>query len=246
MAKEIFINTQIAVFFNQEIKPELFISEIIKEMGDIFDQSPLTIPVPNNEELGSVPVVQFVSSNGLHSCNIARRRVDYYHFSSDRERQYGYNEISKNFLSNTERLFAIFSSKHGDVNRIGFLTKFFWEDIEQGKKIANLISGEFVKIHGGVVRDAKLQYLSRINSNDEEFEFNDSTTIEKTNASLFENSSEKITPGILITRDFNTIPEKVSAYKGKFDIIKIKNIIKESEDNFKLEDIRKLLWQQTP
>jgi hypothetical protein len=210
-------------------------------MGSVFDQQPVVIPVPNDPELENTPIVQYVSSNGMYSCSFAKRRVDYYHFSSDKKEQYQYNEINDIFLKNVERYFDFFSKKVR-INRVGFLTKFFVQEEKQGETIAKLISEDFRNIHGGSVRDAKLQYISRIETKNREFILNNNTTIEKTSTTLFGNSKEIQQNGVLITRDFNTVPEKVNEYEGIFTIEKIKQIIKEGEENFKLNDIAQLLW----
>lgn len=244
MKKIIFINTQFALFFSKSIeRPEILLPDFIKEMGDVFDQSPLTIPVLNSPEFGNVPIVQFTSSNGLHACSFARQRADYYHFSSDTKKQYNFDEIKDDFINNVEKYFNFFSIQT-KINRIGFLTKFFVKDEQQGKIIANLIDNNFKNIHGGDVRGAKLQYISRIKIKSGEFILNNSTTIEKTKTVLFEDSKKIPQDGILITRDFNTIPEKTEEYKEKFTIEKVKQIIKEGEENFKLDEISKLLWTE--
>ena len=64
--KEIkFISTQIALFFAAPIdRPEIYISDLVKEMGDIFDQSPLSIPVPNLPQFSDNPVVQLPQVTG--------------------------------------------------------------------------------------------------------------------------------------------------------------------------------------
>lgn len=245
MEKIRFISTQFALFFGDTIdRPEIYISDFTKEMGDVFDKSPLTIPIPNSPEFVNTPIVQFTSSNGLHACSFARQRADYYHYSSDRKKQYEFNEIEDVFCKNVEKYFNFFSTKT-KINRIGFLTKFFIKDEQQGKIIANLINDDFKKIHGGDIRDAKLLYISRTKTKNEEFMLNNSTMVEKTKTILFENSKEIPQDGILITRDFNTVPEKMLEYKGKFTVEKIKQTIKEVEENFKLDDISKLLWTNT-
>lgn len=244
MEKIRFINTQFALFFGKPIdRPEIYISDFTKEMGDVFDQSPLAIPIPNSLEFVNTPIVQFTSSNGLYACGFARQRADYYHYSSDRKKQYEFNEIKDIFLKNIEKYFNFFSTKT-KINRIGFLTKFFIDE-PQSKIIANLLDDDFKKIHGGDIQSAKLQYISRIKNKSEEFILNNSTMIEKTKTVLFEDSIETPKDGILITRDFNTIPEKTGDYEGKFTAEKIKQIIKDGEENFKLDDISKLLWNHT-
>jgi len=47
--------------------------------------------------------------------------------------------------------------------------------------------------------------------------------------------------GILVTRDFNTNPE--ISYASSFDVLKINSLIKEAEERFLLEEIKKALWQ---
>lgn len=244
MEKIRFISTQFALFFDKPTRPEIFISDFLKEMGDIFDQSPLTLPVPNSPELDNAPVVQFASSNGLHSCIFARKRVDYIHFSSDRKKQYEFDEVKAEILANIEKFSKFFEGK-ADINRIGFLTNFFVKDEQGGKIIANVINKDFRDEQGGDVRDAKLQYGSRIKTTNGEFELNNITTLDKQKITLYENSIPMQQDGVVMARDFNTAQEKTKDYLGKFTIDNIKYIIAEAEKNFKQDNISKIIWMTT-
>ena len=64
------------------------------------------------------------------------------------------------------------------MNRIGFLTRFFLEDENQGRIISKLIKDDFKKLHDGDVHDSNLQYISRFQlSKDLIFQFNNNTKI---------------------------------------------------------------------
>ncbi len=122
------------------------------------------------------------------------------------------------------------------------LTKFFWQEEQPGSIVANLLNKEFKDLHEGKVRDAKIQYISRMDIG--EFEFNNNTIVEKTIVDLFENSNKLTQFGVLITRDFNTIPEKNENYNGKFTTEKIQRIIEDGEKYFKLREVQDLLWEK--
>ena len=73
------------MFFGRQIdRPDILLTDFNKVMGDVFDQPPLTFPLPNSPELANTPIVQYTSSNNLHLCSFARNRADYHHYSSDK------------------------------------------------------------------------------------------------------------------------------------------------------------------
>ena len=59
---------------------------------------------------------------------------------------------------------------------------------------------------------------------------------------FYDNKKEEKKTGVLIMRDFNTIPEKKSEYQGKFNRDMVKQIIEETEGYFQLKEIANLLW----
>lgn len=232
--KEILINTQIALFFDNLLeKPEEIWQSLNNEFDGVFDKTPIILPVPKDQQLNEVPVVQMGSNNGVYSCNIARVRVDFFVAGEGEENFTAKKDIITNI---SKKLFDFFKNKNINIKRIGFVTRFFIEDEKQDETIAKLLNDNFKNIHDGIVYESYIKYVSRDKILD--FEINNYTTIEKFSANI--PSMGNNIKGVLITRDFNTILEK--NFKEEFDINKITIFIEKSENKFKLEDIKKILW----
>lgn len=236
MEKEkIIINSQFALFFDQPImKPEEFWQGLNSKMDNIFDQTPTILPVPNDPNLNDVPIVQMKSSTGIYSCNISRGRADFFHAGSGKE---DFAVIKNNFIKEVSNLFIFFKDNPIKVKRIGFVSRFFVQDDDQDKTIAKLLNDEFKKIHGENTYETYVRHVSR--DEIDEFKINNLTTIEKFFARIA--GAVENTKGILITRDFNTVPGEEN-YKDVFTVEKIKSFIEKSEEKFKLDDINKILW----
>jgi hypothetical protein len=231
--EEILINTQFAMFFEQPIaRTDLLVSELNNVMGNIFDQIPIIIPVP--PDLVDVPVVQMNSSNGVYSLNIARGRADFFHAGVGKQK---FADIKNDFQGEVEKLFNFFSNKF-KIKRIGFVTRFFFEEEKQDEIISKLIDKNFRDLHNGKTQEAYVRYVSRINFND--LEVNNFTAIERFFARI-SGLGDNI-KGILVTRDFNTIPEK--NYSDYFNKEKIKDFIAKSEGQFNLDKIKDILWSK--
>jgi len=231
--EEIIINTQFALFFESPIsRPDSFVVDFNKAIGNIFDQIPVILPVPN--ELLDVPVVQMNTTNRVYSCNIARGRVDFFHAGVAGQK---FPDIRSNFQNEVERLYEFFSDKT-KIIRIGFVTRFFFEDEKQDETIAKLINEDFRKYHNGTIHQAYIRYVSSMKIDD--FEVNNFTSIEKFFA-VISGVEDKI-KGILVTRDFNTNLEEGDNYKNRFNFQKIKSFIEKGVEEFKLEDLKKILW----
>lgn len=234
--EEILINTQLALFFELPLsRPDELWQLFNAEMGGIFDKVPLTLPIPNESQLLEVPVVQMTSSKGIYSGNIARGRVDYFHSGVGKQ---NFSDIKNNFLDEIEKYFNFFSSKT-KIKRIGFVTKFFMEDKQQDKTIAKLLNKKFIELHDNNVHEAYIRYVSRIKIG--EFNVNDLTIVERFSARV-SGVGDNI-KGIMITRDFNTVPEE--NYSNKLSEGKIKTLIKEAEGCFNLKGLRDILWPKT-
>lgn len=225
--KEILINSQFAFFFDQPIqKPEDFWQPINTALGEIFNQTPIVQPIPNNFEFNEIPVVQMKSTSGVFSLNISRGRVDFFYTG---EKDQKFLDIKDDFLNKISILFSFLVEKKQKIKRIGFVTRNFIQDEKQDKSIALLLKETFKQIHDGNTFETFIRYVSRDKINI--FDINNFTTIEK-----FANKGIK---GILITRDFNTDPEK--NYSDNFTILNIDLFIKEGENKFKFDEIIKLL-----
>lgn len=235
MKEEILINTQLALFFENPLsRPDELSQAFNEQMGGIFDQIPIVIPVPNESQLLNVPVVQMNSKNDVYSCNIARGRVDFFHRGVGKQI---FTDIREQLLKEVENFFSFFSEKV-KIKRIGFVTRFFIEDPEQDKTIAKLLDNDFKTLHSGDTHEAFIRYVSRINNFVDEFNINNFTSLERFSARIKDVGTN--IKGISLTRDFNTDPNTL--YSEKFNTDKIRKFIEESEKNFKLDDVKKILW----
>jgi len=233
--EEILINTQFALFFEQPInRPDLLVNDFNQAIGNVFDQIPITLPVP--PDLLDVPVVQLNKADGIYSCNIARGRVDFFHAGVGKQK---FSDIKDDFQNETEKLYEFFSDRT-KIKRIGFVTRFFFDDEKQDEIIAKLIDKNFKDLHNGKTQETYVRYVSRMDANEfDGFEVNNFTSIEKFFVRI-SGVGENI-KGILVTRDFNTNPEK--NYSNEFNKEKIKDFIAKSEGQFNLDKIKDILWE---
>lgn len=233
MKEEILINTQLGLFFDGLIeRPDQLVASFNAEMGNIFDKIPVVIPVPNELQLSEIPVVQLSSTSGVYSCNIARSRVDFFIAGVGKQK---FLDIKNDLLERLEKYYNFFSKK-SKIKRIGFVTKFFIEDKEQDKTIVKLLNKDFQTLHNGDIHEVYIRYVSRGEIND--FKINNFTTVERFFARIPEVGDS--IKGILITRDFNTIPEE--NYRDKFGLPGIKIFVEKSQEKYRLEAIKKILW----
>lgn len=231
--EEILINSQFALFFDQSVmKPEELWQGLNNKMDNIFDKTPIIFPVPNDLKFNEIPIVQMLSASGVYSCNISRGRADFFHAGAGKQK---FMDIKKDFIDEISKLFNFFNNKT-KIARIGFVNRFFIEDENQDKTISGLLKNAFIKLHTGDIHESFVRYVSR--GSIDEFKINNFTAIEKFFARIA--GATETSKGILITRDFNTIPEE--NYKEKFTAEKIKSFIEKSEEEFKLNDIKSILW----
>lgn len=246
MAELKFVNAQFTVFFSESQRPDSLISDFVKKMGAVFDQAPLTVPLPNEPIFDNTPIVQFNSSNSLHGCNIARKRADYFHYSSDKKTHRSFDDIKNDLKQNSQTFLAFFDSQRISINRIAFVVQFFSDEDKIGGSIAKLLSGAFKDIHSGDERSATIEYISRIKMLNEKFEVNNRSVIAKKNLTFYDNETPIQKDGILITRDFNTIPDKSAEYKDKFSSAEVViKFINETESMWRMDDIAEMLWPMT-
>lgn len=240
MEQEILINTQLALFFERPIyKPEEFWQDLNYKLDNIFDKTPIIFPVPDDLKLYDIPIVQMTSSTGIYSCNISRSRSDFFISGSGTQTFF---TIKDDFLRQAEKYFNFFKEKKEKIKRIGFVTRFFFEDKSQDKIIAKLLNEDFKKLHWekGIdsTHEVYLRYVSRIKIN--QFEINNFTVIERFFARISGTDEDK--KGILVTRDFNTISEKEIEYKEKFENFDvIKTFIVNAGDKLNLDKLKQII-----
>lgn len=231
---EILIESQFAFFFENPIsKPEGLWQQINDKLTNIFDQTPVIIPVPYDPNLYDVPVVQMRSGNGIFRLNLARGRADFFYAGSGKQK---FSDIQADFADKIIDLFAVFSDFEMKTKRIGFVTRFFIEDTEQDKTIKKLLIDSFTGLFDTEVNEVGIRYVTRMQEG--EFKLNNFTAAERFNARII--GEEKPTKGVLITRDFNTAPEE--NYGNKISAEILKNIISVTSGKFKLDELKKILW----
>lgn len=232
--EEILIESQFAFFFeNPVVKPEELWQQINDKLTNIFDQTPVIIPVPYDPNLYDVPVVQMRSGNGIFRLNLARGRADFFYAGSGKQK---FSDIQVDFTDKLLDLFAVFSDLEIKTKRIGFVTRFFIEDIEQDKTIKKLLIENFTSLFDTEVNEVGIRYVTRMQEG--EFKLNNFTAAERFNARII--GEEKPVKGVLITRDFNTAPEE--NYGNKINAETLKNIINVASGKFKLDELKKILW----
>lgn len=235
--EEILINSQVALFFDQPLKkPEDFWQPLNEIMDEIFDQTPMILPVPNEPSLNEVPIVQMRSGSGIYSCNISRGRADFFHNGS--QEQDKFSDIEELFINNeAQNFFAFFNDRQIKIKRIGFITRFFIEEEKQDEVIAKLLNNNFKRLHDGATYETYIRYVSR--DVFDELKINNYTSIERSNAKIKTKGNN--IKGILITRDFNTIPEEDFS---KNTTIGIDQFIEKGRDKFNLKAIKEELWSE--
>lgn len=233
MKNEIIVNTQLAFFFESAIqRPDEFITSFNESMGKIFDEVPIILPVPDQAQLLGVPLVQMRSKNGIYSCNIARNRVDFFIAGEGKQK---FADIENNLLEKTDLYYSFFASR-AKIKRLGFVVRFFIQEENPDLAIANLINDDFKKNHDGETHQSYIRFITRTKIRG--LKSNNYTTVEQTTANIDGVGTGVL--GVLITRDFNTVPEDVS--QEKIDSSLIKEFINEGKSKFNLEKIKESIW----
>lgn len=233
----VLINTQIALFFKDGIeRPDLIYNDLNTQMGGIFSLPPQIIPLPNESQFDQVPLIQMTSKNSVYSLNIAKKRADFFISGEGLEAF----ESKKGLLKEKSSIFLNFFKEHSEIKRMGFVTRFFIEDIDPVSNIKSLISPDFINIHkkdGEELEtfDAYVRFASK--SKFKSIDILNHSFIDKGNVTITNERKE----GVLITRDFYTSPndDHSKIINEKFLI----DFIEYGSELFKINEISKLIWQ---
>lgn len=240
MDKEIIlINTQFAVVFNNPLsKPDDLYSDLNKKMGSVFDDTPITLPIPNEIQFMDIPVVQMRSKSGVFSLNIARNRADFIFAGSGEE---DFSDKKDAFINYSKIIFDHFLSSSA-IKRIAFVTRFFVAEENPNEAIGKILNDDFKLLHNREEAtdskpiDSFVRYATQ--STLENFEVNNLTSLEYFIARI--TGKEDNLKGVLITRDFNTNAEK--NYSSELTASYVEAFIKENSEIFKLDVIENLIW----
>lgn len=228
---ETIIEAQIGfIFESAETRPDDLAHSLNREMDNLFDNIPLTVPVPEDPNLDNVPIVHMESKNGIYVCNVARARVDFFMKGNGIQ---NFDAIKDDFLNKKDQflnmLFRLYKSR-----RVAFVIKYFVSKSEPFSSISKLIKDELIKTIPGtpiqsLVNYASMSTISGVN-------VNNFILIEPFKANIVGVPDEQM--GALITRDFNTNIENdfTKLNKDFFD-----KLIAFGETNLMLNEVQALI-----
>lgn len=187
------ISLQFALFFRDVVeRPDTAFSDINKNMLNIFDAIPTTLPIPPQLP-NDVPVISMRSLNNEYVCNIARSRVDIIRQRTDDNKTN--QELLKDFNSKVLGFAKYILGKQATI-RFGLIARFFHHD----DKPVDTIREKFLKIDVSNVSELSIRYNR--NGESHGYRINDIVDVAAAEAVLGGVASK----GIFILRDINNVP----------------------------------------
>ena len=177
--------------FLQDIvdRPDVLFSELNKDMLNVFDGIPQSIPVPR-ELPAEVPILVLRSENNEYTCNISRSRID---FIISRVNDTKTNaDMIKDFSIKVPAL-SKFITEKTKIIRFGMVSRYFYQDNTATRTLRNKFFSQAVD----GAEELSLRYNRKSNSFG--FEVNDIHEI--TAAAAITDGKQEM--GILIQKDIN-------------------------------------------
>lgn len=231
-----YINKQLTIFFENNIKEPERIWLEIKDQPDLKDKFigilPATSPIPPGTQFDGIPMVNAATRLG-DQVVITRKKVHLI--------------IAKNGISSMSDLFFNLTSKVSEIeeknpiNRIGYIGAYYVKNGSPDTRISDYISDDIKEIIPGTTRNSTIAYATSIEI--AELSANDNISIQP--GMVQDRDTREETKAILVLRDINSSAEEHEANATKFkDKAKIKQFIVEAEsrieaENTKLEGILK-------
>ena len=129
------LNAQLAFFFKErQERPDLLYQPLNEAVGEIFQNTPIVVPVPNEPNLDTVPIVQL--SAGKHRINIARTRMDFFLTGTGMQT---FEDVRTDFVKKVDALKGVLETKDVAVKRVGFVRRYFISDTNAGDRIGTLL-----------------------------------------------------------------------------------------------------------
>jgi hypothetical protein len=235
------LNSQLAVFFVQPLdKPDALFPQLNEALGNVFDQTPLVLPIPKENGLSGVPVVQMRSS-GAYSCNLAYARADFFKLGRGVQ---SFDDIKNDFSKKSFDFVSFFTEKGIAVNRIGFITRFFIRSSNPDEHIARVLNSAFTNLqNGGSARthEARVTHVARFLDADG-IEINHLISLSKTRANIFGAGSD--VEGIELMLDFNTALERAGEYAKRISPAFVCAFIRGNSEKIEPQKILNLIYEQ--
>ena len=213
MPEEIFVNSQTVIFFQQTLAKP---EKIWSELSDKFPN--IFDQPPLILPIPNQSEISQVPGEGKQK------------FSDKKDSILEKSVILFNFFKNLTK-----------VSRIAFIVRNFIEEDNAVKVLSNLLLPGFTSLYEGDVFDSHIRYTTRHDF--EAFKINNYSLVEKSEVNININNTIKKSTGILITRDFNTIPE--NDLSEQIDGSSFTNFISMAS-NFvsDISNIKRILWEK--
>lgn len=222
-----FLEIQIVFFFKPFLQSEglTLFNEIKKETGKIFNDLPLTIPLPDNAPK-EIPFINVDSDKDNFDdelkLSLSRDRAIISYSPSSVE------DKNKNFDFHIEKIKKILSDvfkvliRENKIKRIGFITRYFLLDDNPDEVIKNSFTLGMEKYKD--LKELYIKFNKPFSADD--FKFNKIKTINSNNLTIDEGIKRK---GVLISLDINT-NQKVD-YDDKFKEEGLDGFLRVCKDN---------------
>lgn len=207
------MQVHLAIFFQNEInRPDKLIGIIAANLGNLFDEMPTILPIPENI-LGDIPIVHLKSKDEIYQCQISKKRLDFF-FKPIKE-IVDFSSISSELNDISINLFNAVSTIDTDnITRIGFIITYLVRD--KGDSTRKVVDVYFKK-QLGKMDEILIRY--NIKGSLQGIMLNNLTLIRAGGVINEEKSAAK---GIIVEKDINTHinnrkPIKLGIFKAFLD-----------------------------
>ena len=226
-------NIQVALFFSTpQNKLEKHTFSINETFENKFDMPPTVLPVPGDDQLQEVPVVTLRSSDGT-TLTLARARVD---LTVAGQGVQELKDVMPGVKREIEKLCEYLLRNSIGIKRIGFVVRHFVRTDKPATDIGSLLGKKITDFHNNDFVDAAIRLINRTKLFG--FETNNWSSFEIFSANIAGQGDGLI--GMLITRDFNTVPEQ--DYSDKINNESISSFLDAGEKKQELSKILTMLY----
>lgn len=223
-------SNQLALFFSKRARPGLDISLKLTKtpFGERFNETIDINKFPDDPQFDNVPSVNLRTADKTARLTLSRTRADLFLDA-------GWNATFEDSKSSFHAMFEEFSKTIIEIltfddiviNHIGFLNNFFSADKDASRKIGKFLKVDPQDLQGGTINNCglRIETVDQINK----YKVNNVTRLDKANAAhvVTGNKAE----GILLVRDFNTLP---SGNANQFNWDEISSFILKAEEKLNI------------
>lgn len=230
-------STQLALFFSKRVKPgpDLWIKLMKTPFGEQFVETIQMNQFPDDPQFDNAASVNMRTADKTARLTLSRVRADLF---IDCPWDSTYNSVKTtlktSFQDYTNAIQDLLRSDDVTINHVGFLNNFFCSDIDASRRITKLLKVNPTDLQGGSINNCgvRIETIDQINN----YKVNNITRLDKANAAKAPTQAKA--DGILLVRDFNTLPSENTV---PFDWDQIASFILKAEEKFQITTFEKLL-----